>query len=68
MELYTLWYKDTLVDENMTIDEFIQDLMDLEIDFSYTPDGNFFILNDKRYTYDLTYLDCLETDNFCNDF
>lgn len=50
-KLYDLYFFNFLVDENMTEDEFIDILLDFEVDFSYTPDGEYFILNDNNYRY-----------------
>lgn len=52
-KLYDLYYLDFLIDENMTEDEFIDDLMEFEVDFSYTPDGNYFVINNDNYFFNV---------------
>lgn len=51
---YTLWCNDTMVDEGMTEDEFVQDLLDLKVDFSYTSEDERYILLDNRYWYEVS--------------
>lgn len=50
---YTLYYHNFLVDSDMTEEELIQDLLDLEVDFSYSADGEQIIINDNRYYYEI---------------
>lgn len=51
--MYTLWYNDTLVDEEMTEDEFIQELLDLHVDFSFDPENNCYIIYNNNYWYEI---------------
>lgn len=51
---YTLWCNDTMVDEGMTEDEFVEELLDLKIDFSYTVEDEYYILYDNRYWYEVS--------------
>ena len=54
MELtYSLWNNDTLVDENMTEDEFINELLEFNIDFSYDPESESYILFNNNYWYEI---------------
>ena len=46
---YTLWCNDTMVDEGMTEDEFVEELLDLKIDFSYTAEDEYYILYYNSY-------------------
>ena len=50
---YTLWCNDTMVDEGMTEDEFIQELLDLKIDFTYLTEDDYYVLYDNRYWYEI---------------
>ena len=50
---YTLWNNAILVDEGMTEDEFIQDLLDLNVDFSWDPESEQYILFNNNYWYEL---------------
>lgn len=50
---YTLWNNDILVDENMTEDEFINDLLELNVDFSYDPESESYILFNNNYWYEI---------------
>lgn len=50
---YTLWNNATLVDEDMTEDEFIQDLLDLNVDFSWDPESEQYILFNNNYWYEI---------------
>ena len=50
---YALWYNDTLIDEGMTEDEFVQELLDLKIDFSYTAENDNYFLMNNHYWYEV---------------
>lgn len=50
---YNLWNNDTLVDDNMTEDEFINDLLELNVDFSYDPESESYILFNNNYWYEI---------------
>lgn len=54
MELtYTLWDNDILIDENMTEDEFIQELLDLKVDFSWDSESESYIIYNNNYWYEI---------------
>ena len=50
---YTLWNNSTLVDEGMTEDEFIQDLLDLNVDFSWDSESEQYIIFNNNYWYEI---------------
>jgi hypothetical protein len=50
---YTLWHNDILVDEYMTEDEFIQELLDLKVDFSWDPESENYIFYNNNYWYEI---------------
>jgi len=50
---YTLWYNDTLVDENMDEDTFIQELLDLNVDFSWNSESETYIIYNNNYWYEV---------------
>jgi hypothetical protein len=50
---YTLWHNDTLVDEYMTEDEFIEELLELHVDFSFDSENNYYIIYNNNYWYEI---------------
>ena len=50
---YTLWNNTTLVNEDMTEDEFIQELLDLNVDFSWDAESEQYILFNNNYWYEI---------------
>jgi hypothetical protein len=50
---YTLWCNGTLVDEGMTEDEFIEELLELHVDFSFDPENNYYIIYNNNYWYEI---------------
>ena len=51
-KLYSLYYEDQVIDTGMTYEEFIQDLYDFELDWSFFPDGHCIVINNPHYWYD----------------
>jgi len=50
---YTLWYNNVLVDEKMTEDEFIQDLLSLNVEFSWDSEAESYIIFNNNYWYEI---------------
>lgn len=50
---YTLWNNGILIDEKMTEDEFINDLLELNVDFSYDPESENYIIYNNNYWYEI---------------
>ena len=50
---YTLWHDDILVKTNMTEDEFIDELLDLQVDFGYLTEEDRYIIYNNHYWYEI---------------
>jgi len=50
--LYTLYYESQVIDTGMNYEEFIQELEDFNLDWSYYPDGYCIAINNPHYWYD----------------